>query len=180
MIIWGIGCYYGILCRGHPQGRSSISIMLMYRTRNPKPEMCSSLTQASRSWNQNCRQTTKIARRSCHTQVSTTNVFIYLSALTVVASLLILGLSGATKKDTAGNHHHQLSPVLRCPFFFSFFSEPQSLFVCFIWFSEKQLWSEACWSMWNVGERSRRRALHFSQLPKQIPPRHRVRLHPWR
>ncbi len=35
------------------------------------------------------------------------------SVLTVVASLLILGLSGATRKDTAGNlHHRSHTPLL--------------------------------------------------------------------
>lgn len=45
-------------------------------------------------------------------------------------------------------------------------------------FSEKQLRGEACRSVWNVGEGIRRRPLHFPQLPKQVPPRHRVCLHP--
>ena len=59
--------------------------------------MCPSLTQL---------------KSSCATKIifsmpesSTQDVFVSPSALPVVASLLILGLSGATKKDTAGNLH---------------------------------------------------------------------------
>lgn len=42
---------------------------------------------------------------------------ICLSLLTVVASLLILGLSGATRKDTAGNlhHHSRMSSLPKYP-----------------------------------------------------------------
>lgn len=47
-------------------------------------------------------------------------------------------------------------------------------------FSKKQFRSEARRSVRIVGEGTRRRPLHFSQLPKHIPPRHRVCLHPRR
>ncbi|KAF3835948.1 hypothetical protein F7725_028506 [Dissostichus mawsoni] len=36
--------------------------------------------------------------------------------------------------------------------------------------SEEQLGCEACWSMWNVGEGSRRRDLHSPNYPNKYPP----------
>lgn len=118
---------------------------------------------------------TKLDTRQRHKSSHVTAIHckcVCLSILTVVASLLILGLSGATRKDTAGNRHHP-SPLNILYF-------GASISPCSFFASEKQFWSEACRSMWNVGKGTRRRPLHFSQLPKQISPKHRVCLHPWR
>lgn len=102
------------------------------------------------------------------------NSLLILNPLSVVASVLILGLCGATKKE-AGNfvlppfwsHNSQLLSVamqlLMCGFAAS----------C----SEKQLRGAAGGAVRNVGEKSRGRAVHVSKLPQQIPPRERVRLH---
>lgn len=113
------------------------------------------------------------------------NEFIFFFVLSVVASLLLLGLSGATRKDTAGNlprHHscHIFYPSLNTPLVFFL---PEALMPhshSRVPFSEKQLRSETCRTVRNVGEGTGRRPLHFSQLPEQVPPRHWVCLHPWR
>lgn len=46
--------------------------------------------------------------------------------------------------------------------------------------SEKQFRSTAGRAVWNLGERTRGRPFHLTQLPKQISPRARMHLHHWR
>lgn len=107
------------------------------------------------------------------------NAFICLSVLQL---LQVFSYSACLGQQKRTQQVIPISPNLFCSGIISVANFDLWLFFsfCFILFSEKQFWSEACRSVWNVGERTWRRTLHFSQLPKQIPSRHRVCLHPWR
>lgn len=87
----------------------------------------------------------------------------------------MLGLSGATKKETGNDVLSHEIPT-HSP-------SPCVLAICDMWllsFSEKQFRGPAGRSVWYLGQRIRGRPLHVTQLPKQIPPRTRMHLHHWR
>lgn len=115
---------------GCSQQGLSISIKLVYSAWNPKPKMCSLLTQPSLSWNHAANKTEKKREKQYGHATVYHQKFICLSVLTVVASLLLLGLSGATRKDTAGNLHcHNRTPFLpKRPIFKALISHFPSFF----------------------------------------------------